>query len=507
MNNTKKTLKNSLISVLAEVIILLLNFINRKLFIMFLDIEFLGCQTIFGNVFGLLSVAEFGVGNIISIHLYKEIITNNQENIVKLMNFYKWFYRVVALFIMLTGSSCYPILPYLVKNSSISWSYLNLIYFLQLSSIVIGYFLSYKRTLYIVTQREYKCVEIDLYVNAVVQILQFIFLALTRSYILYLFLQLSRTIIANIIIAKKTNKEFPFLKKKYILSKKEIQEKNIFSDLKNFLIHRISYMIYGSTDNIIISIFCGVKSVALYGNYVLIQSSVMQIFFYKLLNPIQATIGNILYSNRDKDELWKQFKILDVFSFFFASYISLGFLNFYQPFIELWLGAEFLLPYSFVVIFSVLIYFGAVFEIIYKYRSVLGDYKQDRWFMILSAVMNITVSIIGAKYLGITGVLVGTVFAYIPIVIGRVRFVVTNYFHKSAKQYLLSHFRLFLLFCVEGMLFYLLSNAVSISIRGILIRLVLWVCLPLIISLPFFIKNKYFLELIMIFKTISSNKL
>ena len=74
----------------------------------------------------------------------------------------------------------------------------------------------------------------------------------------------------------------------------------MFSDISNFIVHQISYAVYGGTDNIIISAFCGIRNVALYGNYILVQTGVMQICFYKLLNPVQATIGNIVYSNRKK---------------------------------------------------------------------------------------------------------------------------------------------------------------------------------------------------------------
>lgn len=68
MNNTEKMLRNSAFSVGAQVLTLLLSFINRRIFIHFLDIEYLGYQSLFGDVFSLLSVAELGIGNIIAFH-------------------------------------------------------------------------------------------------------------------------------------------------------------------------------------------------------------------------------------------------------------------------------------------------------------------------------------------------------------------------------------------------------------------------------------------------------
>lgn len=495
MTNVEKTFKNSLISVLAQVATLLLQFINRRVFIMFLDIEYLGYQTLFSNIFSLLSVAELGIGNIIAFHLYNEVANHNKQEIGKLMYLYKWLYRIVAVVVLAAGCGCYFLIPYFLKDAAASWSYLYLIYSLQLASVVAGYFLSYRRIIYIATQQEYQCVEIDLYVTAMMQVIQLGLLILFHNYILYLALQLFTTAVANVFIARKSNKDYPYLKDKYRIQKSEIRQRNIFADMRNFLVHQISYAVFGGTDNIIISAFCGVRSVALYGNYVLVQKGVMQILFYKLLNPIQATIGNIVYSDREKEELWQQFNMLDVFGFFFAAYIGLGFFLFYQPFIQLWMGKEYLLPEAFVALFSIYIYLGAAWEIVYKYRSVFGDYKQDRNFMLASAILNIAISIPGAKWFGIAGVQFGTLVAFLPIAFGRIRFIVKNYFGQSMGKYLCKHALLLLLVLGEGALCFLLTRGLPASIPGLLGRGIVWLFLPLSLNVLVYYRNPYFKQM------------
>lgn len=500
--NTEKTLKNSLISVMAQVATLLLKFINRRIFIIFLEVEYLGYQTLFTNIFSLLSVAELGIGSIISFHLYKEVVDNNEQEIGKLMYLYKLLYRIIAIVVLVTGIGFCFLLPYFVKDANASWQYLYIVYFLQLAGVVMGYFLSYRRTIYIVTQQEYKCVQIDLYVNIIVQVIQLILLALLQNYIIYLCLQISITIIANIVIAIKSNKEFPYLKKKYIVTKQDIEKRNMFSDISNFIVHQISYAVYGGTDNIIISAFCGIRNVALYGNYILVQTGVMQICFYKLLNPVQATIGNIVYSDRRKEDLWEQFKILDVFSFFFASYIGLGFFIFYQPFIELWMGKEYLLSNTFVALFSITIYLQAVWEIVYKYRTVFGDYKHDRNYMVASAIINIIISIFGAKYFGVSGVQFGTLISFLPIAFGRIRFVVKKYFKQPMYKYIFLHMKLLLLVLSEGGICYFLIKNIPVSVIGLIIRCFVWLLVPLIINISVYYRNPYFKKLIVQFNKI-----
>ena len=501
-SNSVKTLRNSAIAFIAQIISFLLVFINRKVFLAFLSLEYLGYQSLFSNVFTLLSVAELGVGQAISYRLYKQIVNKNYDEIGRLMYVYKVVYRVIAAFVLALGIICYFLLPYIIKNSTLDWWYITIIYFLQLSSVVASYFLSYRRVIFTATQQEYKVTITDLSVSIAIQILQLLFLAIFRNYLIYLVINLSTSVIQNFIIKCLSDKEFFFLKKKQIISRSYLKSINIFSDVKNVVIHRLSYAIYDGTDNIIISSFLGVSFVALYGNYHTIHSSVVKLFVRKLLHPIQATLGNILYSNRSKDQLWSQFKMFDVFSFFFASQIALGFFVFYQPFIELWLGGQYLLPFSFVVLFCITIYFGLVWEIVYKYRAVLGDFRQDRWFLVTSAVLNICVSLVFVQIWGITGIQFGTLIAFIPIAIGRIRFVVKNYFKESMTIYLAKHFLLFLLFSSEAIICYLVLYNMPVTIPFFIIRFLVWLVVPISINTLVFCKNKDFIRLVRYFKDV-----
>ena len=74
VNYSNIVLKNSLLSVVGQVCNLIISFVNRAVFVIYLDIELLGYQSLFGNVFVFLSLAELGIGNIIAFHLYKEIV-------------------------------------------------------------------------------------------------------------------------------------------------------------------------------------------------------------------------------------------------------------------------------------------------------------------------------------------------------------------------------------------------------------------------------------------------
>lgn len=498
-----KTLKNSIISVIGQILTLLLLFINRRVFVMFLDIEYLGYQSVFGNIFSLLSVAELGISGIISFHLYREIVTDNKQEIGKLMYLYKWVYRIVAAVVAVLGLAACIFVPNIVKDSTRGTGYLYIVYFLQLASVVAGYFLSYIRTIYAADQKEYVTIETDLFANVIVQAIQLGLLVVFKNYLLYLVLQLSTTLFSNILLMLRSHKDYPYLKEKYTITREDIDRRNLIPDIKNFLVHKISYAVYNGTDNIIISAICGIRYVALYGNYYLLQKGALNILFYRLLNPVQAAIGNIVYSDRSKEDLWKQFEMLDVFSFFFASCICAAFLIFFQPAIQIWLGsAEYLLPYSFVIAYALTIYLFSVWEIVYKYRCVFGDYRQDRNCMLLSAVLNIIVSVALAKPLGVTGVQIGSLAAFLPIAYGRIRFVVGGFFGQSVKKYLVKHTVLLAVMLAEGVVVCFLTRGLPITFMGLLLRFLIWVTVPLAVGLLIFYRNPHFKDLCRTFENL-----
>ena len=51
------------------------------------------------SFFNFFSIAEFGVGSVISYRLYEQIAAKNEEKISKYMSMYKWAYRVVGMVI------------------------------------------------------------------------------------------------------------------------------------------------------------------------------------------------------------------------------------------------------------------------------------------------------------------------------------------------------------------------------------------------------------------------
>lgn len=498
---TKKVLKNTIYSLASYGILAILGLVNRKVFVAFLSLELLGYEGLFANIFSILSLAELGVGAVITYNLYKEIANNNKEEIAKLMMIYKQMYQIIGGCVTVIGIILFFFMPLFIKNNTLDWDYVRIIYLVQLSATICTYFLSYKRILYTATQQEYVCVKVDTMMKALNLFAQIVIITTTKNYILYIFSTVVFNILANLIIAHKYNGDFSYAINVKI-TYQDFKDRNFFKDIKNFLVHKVSYIVYGGTDNIIISSILGIQSVALYSNYVLVKTQVRNII-NKFLMPMQASISDLIYTET-KEKTKDFFNTFDLLCFFLASFIFVSYSVLFQPFITLWLGSTYILPISFVIVFSLNEYIEYAFHAACIFRNAFGKYENDKKYMVASAIINLILSIAGAYQFGIPGIALGTVIGHLTIQYGRIQFVFRQYFNQKMMPYMLSQLTRFILVVLECGITISICNNISNSLLGFLLKCLICLLIPNIMNILLFHRNKAFKGLLFYVSSIKS---
>lgn len=102
----KNALKNSAYSFASYLFLFGLSLLNRKVFLYFLGLQYLGYEGLFTDIFSLLTIAELGLDSIIIYNLYQQVALSNNEQISILMIIYKKFYFAVGVFIFFAGFYC-----------------------------------------------------------------------------------------------------------------------------------------------------------------------------------------------------------------------------------------------------------------------------------------------------------------------------------------------------------------------------------------------------------------
>ncbi len=401
----ENTLRNSVMGVGAQIVTTVMGLIVRTVFIHQLSADYLGVNGLFSNILTMLSLAELGVGSAIVFSMYKPIATNDKRTVAKLMNLYSKAYNAIGIVVAIVGLCIIPFLKYIIKDQP-NISGLKFIYLLYLLNTVLSYLFAYKRSIFQADQRARVITAFDLVFNALKSVGQICVLLLTGNFLLYLVIQIVCTFLENIFISIYANHEYAFLKEYRTEKLTKEEQKPILDHIKALFIYKIGSTALDGTDNIIISAFDGVISVGLLSNYSLVTGSI-QMILGKITSALTGSVGNFIA--KEKHERYEE--ILNHVTFLhFVLYgmIFVGSIAVLNPLISVWAGKEYLLDDTIVFTNCLNIYIFGMMNAIWIFRSTMGLFIYGKWRPLVSAVLNIVVSIVLAKIYGLLGVLMGT---------------------------------------------------------------------------------------------------
>lgn len=457
MSRTTNSLKNMGTGLIGQAVTLILQFVYRTIFIKLLGLTYLSVNGLFTNILTIFSLAELGIGQAIVFSLYKPIRDNNIPKIQALMALYKKTYTAIGIFIFATGIAFLPFLPSLVSEATAEMEHLYLIYLLFVADSGIAYFFSYRQSFLQANQKQYILNTTNTIFAVIHEILRIVFILFTRSYIAMLLFNMVFNLLRNIWITCRINKLYPFLKKTCKEKLPPEETSGILKNVKALLIYKIGNLALNSTDNIIITTMVGLNWVGLYSNYQVLTVAVSG-FISTLFTSLTASIGN-LNAGDDISQKKKIFQVTNLASFWIYAIASVCFMVALTPTVTLWLGREWALDFPTVLVICGNIYVGGMLFAPYNYRQTMGLFVYGKWRPIISAVINLLVSVILGHYIGLKGVLLGTIIARLTTNVWYDPYIVYKKgFHQNPTEYYLHYLMLALLLAVSGGIGWLISR-------------------------------------------------
>ena len=210
---TENSIKNISIGIFSQIVIVLLGFLSRKVFIDSLGTEYLGINGFLTNVLSLLSLVEGGIGTSIVYNIYKPLAENNIENVTALVQLYKKMYSIIAVIVFLLSLGLYPFLNIFIKGDS-SISYITIVYFIFVFRNMISYLNAHKWSLINADQKGYVLAKYNLIFTVITTASRIVILKFTKNYILYLLIELLIIIIQNIWNGRIVNTRYSYIKTK-----------------------------------------------------------------------------------------------------------------------------------------------------------------------------------------------------------------------------------------------------------------------------------------------------
>ncbi len=408
MSRFDNTIKNIKVGYIAQILSMVTGFVSRTIFIYTLGMNYLGVAGLFTNVLGVLSLAEMGIGTTMNYMLYKPMAQRDTRKIQLLMSFYKKVYRIIAAAIFVVGIALIPFLKFMINDSG-NVGNIYIYYLIYLFNTVISYFVTYQFCLINAEQKTYINTLFNTGFSMSTSVVQIIFMFLYRNYLLYLVIGMVSGIVQKVILHFFFKKRYPFLNEKINQKLPDEEMTIIKKNVGGLIWHKIGDVAIHQTDNIIVSTLMNTYMVAIVDNYNLIINY-LQTFLMTLFSNVVPSMGNMV-AERKREECFKVYKVYDFVDVWIYGFCSTALLCLFQPFISLWIGSDKVIDEISLILICMNFYFGGRRVSFQNYKTVYGVFYDDKYVVLVSAIINLVLSILCGKYMGVKGIYIGTVIS------------------------------------------------------------------------------------------------
>ena len=429
-----KSVLNAEVNLFFYFLTLFLAFFSRKIFLDCLGTEFMGLTGTLGNILGYLNLAEFGITASVGYFLFKPLQSNNHQEIQEILSVLGYLYNKIGFIILSGGIIISLFFPFIFSNANLDLGIIYFAFYSFLGSSLIGYFINYRQTILSADQKNY-IVAIYFQSFKIIRIILQIYLAYHfRNLYVWVGIEFLFGIIGCIILNWKINKEYPWLhveKKngRYLIKKYP----EIITKTKQVFIHKIKDFVLVKSDELFIFLFVSLKMVAYYGNYMIVISKLISLF-YSITGSIGASIGNLV-AEGDKDKMMKVFWELTTIQHTVAAILSFALYSFLEPFIAHWLGTDYIMDHRILILLILYIYITNSRQSIDGFNFAHGLYA-DVWSAWAELIINVTVTIVCGLKWGIIGILIGKLASLLPIVVlWKPYYLFSSGFKKSVTIY------------------------------------------------------------------------
>lgn len=431
-SRTKNTLRNIAFGSLNRIINIVLPFISRTVILYVMGTQYLGLNSLFSSILSFLSLTELGIGSAMIYNMYKPIAENDYGTIKALLNLYKKIYRIIGTIVLLLGLSLMPILPVLVPEKLPDEINLYLLYFIYLFNAVLSYWLfAYKNAMLQAYQRD----DINSKIASIITPLSYAImlgsLSVTRNYYAYVIWLPVFTVATNILRLIFVNRNFPNMEPDGEVSPE--LKKSIFKKTSALIGTKLNTVVLNAADNIVMSAFLGLTAIAMYGNYHYIMSSIVG-FLGIAYSSMTAGLGNSLQTESLEDN-YRNFEKFSFINSWLVGWCTVCLVCLYQPCMKIWVGKELMFPFYVVLEMGLYFYIYQIRKIPVVYKDAAGIWWEDRFRPYVSMMVNVVLNIVLVQVIGISGIILSTVFSLLVSIPWENYTIFKYVFHRTSGSY------------------------------------------------------------------------
>lgn len=499
--------KNFIWSAINSIVVTVFPFLIRTLLIHNIGVEYGGVSSLFASVFQVLNLADFGIENALLSYLYYPVAKGDHCASRYLICLLKKIYRIIGLAILAGGCILMPFIPCLIKGKEYPTG-LNLyfIYVIYLINACWPYLtLGYRITVLRVNQRVDLISIAGVASAAMMYGAQIFSLTVCKNYYLYTSLLLLGTI-GNIVVNSKLANKYYFIdlqknvEEHCCLERDPKFHKELRQRVLSVGLAKLRNLSRNSFDNIVISSFLGLTMLAKYNNYYLVLLVPLTLISI-IHGSLVPSLGNSI-AMRSTEENYSVVKTYAFFQHGMAAVLMSFLLNLYQPFMTLWMGADYLLPYSVVILLCVYFYLYCLVDINEVLKESTGVWEQERVLAIVEATANLCLNLVLVRSMGVAGVILATIVTILFLNLPVEYFCIFRvYFKKNGRDFFFSECKHTIMTIGITLITYRICSSISMNgLSGMFLKVCASVLVPIVLFAIFYRNNeqmKFFSDMLL----------
>ena len=405
MNNRTKSLKNILYSALGEGMAVVCGLILPRLWAVSYGSEVNGLLSSLSQFLTYLYLFEAGVGAATVQALYKPVALQDWKEISSVLAATKYYYRKTGACYLVGIILLSVVYPFIADSTLSYWVIVGAVFFSGIGNVVNFWFKGKYTYLLRTDGKLYILTNLTTIVLVLTSISKIILILLDTNIVLILIVSFLIQCLETVFVLWYIKKHYPDLNLNEEPNYQAISQKNYV------VMHQISSLIFYNTDVMILTVLCDLRVVSVYSMFKMVTSHLQKLIDIPF-NSLSFSLGQTFHVDRklfikqiDLVESMNSGLVYGLFSV--ALFLFLPFMQLYTAGIT---DINYVDPYL-AILFVVCSLLDQSRRPMLSVVDYAGHFQKTLPYTVAEAAINLITSIVGAYWLGIYGVLLGTVAA------------------------------------------------------------------------------------------------
>lgn len=401
----KRLIRNTYAALINQIVTFICGLILPRQILVYFGSEVNGLVTSITQFLGFVTLMDMGIGAVVQSNLYKPLVQNDRQAINRIITSAGNFFKKITIVLLVYTLVLMVFYPIYIDKSLGHVSTVLLILAISISTMAQYLFGITNQMILSADQKSY----VFLLPASVVTVLN-----LLVSVILFkqgVSLTVVKFCSAGIMLLKPAAVAI-YVKKHYFINRREQFEEEPIKQKWNALAQHVATFVVDKTDIVVLTLLSTLVNVSIYQIYHLVVLGLCQIFSM-ITTGIQSLLGD-MYAKNETEKLRKTYSMFEWISHVMVTIMfgCAGVLM--QPFVRVYTeginDAEYINPtFSWLITIAFALYcLRTFYNILVK---AAGHYKETQNSAIMEAALNIVISVICVKSMGLVGVAIGTLAA------------------------------------------------------------------------------------------------